>query len=411
MMKKILEIKTQILKLDRATKMNIFVLGMAAFTILFSYPLIRSVSTALFLQEYGAKSSPAVWVWSVLALSLLVTFYNRYQLKWRVHNLYTMTGIFSVIFILFCFYMIQGGHGIYAWPLYVWKEVYIVVMLHMVYGLLNTIVDVKIARILYGPLGALGSLGGVIGGVLTSTLVKAYSEQIVVLVGSVIIIASVVFYLLSDRVALKGKDSTKAELSPLASVQGVGRYVSLMALMVILTQFVINLANFKFNVLFEMAVPDQAEKTQQLGRLYTWINLIALVLQIVVLPILLRFVSLRRIHLIIPTLYLVAQLWSLGGGALAVAAMFMVLKGTDYSVFAVSKELLYFPLSDKQKYGAKYVVDMFCYRFGKGLISFVMIYVQALLWIDGLLYLSLALWLWLVFPLMKEHKKLKLEQV
>ncbi len=411
MIKGITEIKTQLLGLDSATKRNILVLGLAAFTILFSYPLLRSAATATFLQHYGAKSSPAVWVWSVVALSGLVTFYNRYQLKWRVHNLYAATGFFSIVFIALCFFLVNRNLGVFAWPLYVWKEVYIVVMLHMVYGLLNTLVDIKIARILYGPLGAMGSLGGVLGGLLTSYLAANFNEQIVVVVGLAIIFSSVLFYLMSDRVMLKGKDAERADISPLASVQGVGRYVGMMALMVILTQFVINLANFKFNVLFEIAVPDQTEKTQQLGRLYTWINLLALGLQIFVLPLLLRFVALRQIHIMIPSVYLVAQLWSLDGGALAVAGMFMVLKGTDYSLFAVSKELLYFPLSDKQKYGAKYIVDMFCYRFGKGIISFVMIYVQSLVWIDGLLYVSLFLWLWLVFPLMKEHKVLKQESL
>lgn len=411
MLNAIIEIKNQLSNIDRATKRNIALLGFAAFTILFSYPLIRSTSTAVFLQNYGAKSSPAVWVWSVLALSILVSLYNRYQLKWRVHNLYGATGLFSIVFILACLALVDFGHGIFAWPLYVWKEVYIVVMLHMVYGLLNTLVDVRLARLLYGPLGALGSLGGILGGLLTTGLSKNMDSMGVTIIGCALVLVSIASYLFSDRAELKGKDADRKDVSPLASVQGVGKYVGMIAAMVLLTQFVINLANFKFNVLFEAAVPDQMEKTSQLGRLYTWINTLAFVLQVVVLPILLRYTKLRSIHIFIPALYLVAQLWSLGGGAIAVAGMFMVLKGTDYSLFAVCKELLYFPLSDKQKYGAKYIVDMFCYRFGKGLISFVMIYVQALVWIDGMLYASLAVWLWLVFPLMKTHKSLQKEQI
>ncbi|MBH46708.1 MAG: hypothetical protein CME71_00900 [Halobacteriovorax sp.] len=407
MFKGITEIKNQLWSLDSATKRNILLLGFAAFSILFSYPLIRSSATAVFLQNYGAKNSPAVWVWSVLALSILVSLYNHYQLKFRIHNLYAATGIFSIAFILICMAMIDFGHGVYAWPLYVWKEVYIVVMLHMVYGLLNTLVDIKIARILYGPLGALGSLGGIFGGLLASELASHMQVSGITIVGCLIIIMSIFSYLLSDRVELKTGKADKATQSPLASVKGVGSYVSMMAVVVILTQFVINLANFKFNILFEIAVPDQVEKTAQLGRLYTWINSLAFALQVIVLPFLLRFVSLRKIHIFIPIVYVLAQFWSIGGGALAVASMFMILKGTDYSIFAVCKELLYFPLSDKQKYGAKYIVDMFCYRFGKGLISFIMIYVQTLIWIDVMLYAALGLWLCLVFPLLKKHKELQ----
>jgi len=53
---------------------------------------------------------------------------------------------------------------------------------------------------------------------------------------------------------------------------------------------------------------------------------------------------------------------------------------------------------------------MFCYRFGKGIISFIMIYVQALFWIDALLYASLILWLVAVIPLTKIHTLLTKDQ-
>lgn len=409
MVKSLIDIKNQLSSVSPQVRRNILLLAFAAFTILFSYPLIRSISTAVFLQHYGAKSSPSVWVWSVIALSLLVSFYNRYQLKWRVHNLYLATGFFSVAFMLFCVVAIDHGLGYFAWPLYIWKEVYIVVMLHMVYGLLNTLVDYRLARLLYGPLGALGSLGGIFGGMLTSNLAKSTDTLGLTVVGSSLILVSMLSYFFSDRVALKGSDAKKEHISPLGSIKGVSFYIGLIATLVLLSQFTINLANFKFNMLFEIAVPDQMEKTQQLGRLYTWINSLAFVLQILVLPFLFRFASLKQIHLAIPLLYLATQLWSIEGGAFAVAGMFIVMKGTDYSLFAVCKELLYFPLTDKQKYGAKYIVDMFCYRFGKGLISFVMIYVQVLFWIDVMLYIFLALWLWVAWILISLHKKIQQE--
>ncbi len=410
MLKNLIDIKHQLSDVDSSTKKNIFFLGLAVFLVLLSYPLIRSASTAIFLQAYGAKSSPIVWVWSVLALSLLVSFYNHFQLKWRIHILYAGTGLFSIAFILFCFMMVESGSSFFAWPFYIWKEVYIVVMLHMVYGLLNTLVDIKIARILYGPLGAIGSLGGVFGGLLTSQFTKEYGLSGITIAGSFIILLSILSYLMAEKTKIN-KLSEKKDISPLASISNIKKYTALMASIVILSQFVINLANFKFNILFEIAVPDEVTKTEQLGRLYTWINLIAFFLQIAVLPFLLRFVSLKKIHLLIPIVYLATQMWTLGGGALAVASMFMVLKGTDYSIFAVSKELLYFPLTHKQKYGAKYIVDMFCYRFGKGLISFIMIYIQALFWIDTLLYTSLILWIFAIIPLTREHTKLTQESI
>ena len=50
-----------------------------------------------------------------------------------------------------------------------------------------------------------------------------------------------------------------------------------------------NLANFKFNILFEQAVTTQIDKTSYLGKLYSLINLVSFIVQIILIPLMLTY--------------------------------------------------------------------------------------------------------------------------
>ncbi|MDO8494055.1 MAG: Npt1/Npt2 family nucleotide transporter, partial [Deltaproteobacteria bacterium] len=74
-----------------------------------------------------------------------------------------------------------------------------------------------------------------------------------------------------------------------------------------------------------------------------------------------------------------------------------------------AKELLYIPLSYIARYRAKEVIDVFGYRFGKGGMSLIVVFIQQ----AGILLTSLysviamvaaGIWLVLVFPMTKKPK-------
>jgi AAA family ATP:ADP antiporter len=117
----------------------------------------------------------------------------------------------------------------------------------------------------------------------------------------------------------------------------------------------------------------------------------------------------KQVHFFIPIFYLAITFLGLGiGGSflLPVAGTFIMLKATDYSLFAVAKELLYQPLSTAQKYGAKYIADMVMYRASKGIISAVLIYFQTQLILNSMLAAFLIAWVVVVYLIFKEQRKL-----
>ena len=412
---KLAEIHQAFQKIEDKKKLDLFRLGFSLFLLFFSYPLLRSTTTSLLITHHGAKASPYAWIYSVLALSVVVSLINSLQNKLRSQHLYFLLSGGTTLFF-FAFYVLLINQGnIWAYPLYVLKEVYIVLLVHSVLGHLNASVDESMAKLVYGPLGALGSLGGIIGAFLTSAVVKSVGEEILLLSGIVIVLLTNLFFWFTSEVEVKKNEKGEKEKkpNPIASTKGARVFIFLIAMLVLLSQFIINIGNYQFNIQLADLFSSSIEKTEYLGKVYGTINLVSLVIQITILPILFRYVKPFYTHLSIPLVYGAAFLFSLlmGGSLIPLTITFVVFKGIDYSLFGAAKELLYFALSDLQKYGAKYGADMITYRLAKGLISLILIKIPTSL-TNPLLGVCLGGWIVCLIPLFKQYKTLhKLQEL
>jgi len=404
------DLKKMLLELSSEKKRGLILGSISLFFLFFSYPMIRSAAEAIFLDTYGAKKSPHVWFYSIIALSFTVTLFNKFQTSNSVHKVYW--GIGSITAAIFCIalYFLHSGQNIFAYIFYIWKEVYIVLMVHSVLAFINSILSYKVAKTIYGPMGALGSIGGILGGVITSSSSSVLGgAEGIALIGTFFILISCSFFQMTGTKfdQLDKIDNRKNE-SPLHSILEVKNYVFLIAFVIILTQFCINLTNFKFNILLERFVHTKSEKVSYLGNLYSAINGISLFMQVLIIPLLFNIVKNRTIHFFIPIFFfLVSGLsFSFGGATLfPVMLTFVLFKGTDYSLFAAAKEMLYFPLIARQKFGAKYVVDMLIYRMAKGVISLVLVFYQSETFVEYCLAICLIAWIFVLIPLFRQQEK------
>jgi len=386
----------------------------ALFVVLLSYPITRSVSEAYFIQQFGAQKSPLVWLYSVALLSLAVIIYNHYQSRFQAQKLFLFTALFTFAFFLLCSGGILFGQKLWGYPLFIWKEVYVILLLHMAFGYLNTMIDVKVAKILYGPIGALMASAGIVGGALTSWLTSFCSIHHILLVGNLIVLSSAALFYRTTPIYFEKKKAESNESKPDTPLRAIGdakKYVYYITLIIAISQFVINLAQFKFNVLFAQILPDVNLKTAYLGKIYFYMNSMGLLTQLILTPVLLKCVSNRNIHYVIPFLYLGISIFGFGiGGNLLVpvATAFIVIKGVDYSLFSTVKEILYFILDNRQKYGAKYLVDMVSYRAAKGVISVILLFkvCQSPWVVNFMLFAFLGLWPVALFLLFREEQKI-----
>lgn len=277
----------------------------------------------------------------------------------------------------------------------------------MVIGFLNSSIDLKLAKSLLGPLGAIGSLGGMLGGIITSSYAKSWGLEVIILVGVALVLMAGLSFWFTDH-SNNFSEKKKAEAGPQESlfsdIGSVKAYVLSIAGIIALAQFAIALMNFKFNIQLETYFPDKIGKTEFLAQLYTAVNGMSFFLQLMVLPIALKVIKLKNIHLFLPSSYLGLILIVLllpYGGLWPVALGFWFFKSFDYSVFQASKELLYYPLGAKQKFAAKYLNDLVVYRLAKGAISLILIFIQSPILVNIMLVASLITWAVLLIPLFK----------
>jgi AAA family ATP:ADP antiporter len=392
---------------DPDFKKNLSFFFISYFLVIFNYPLIRASTTSLFFEAYGAKSTPVAWAFAVVFLTISIFLCNRLQKKQSVQMVFTVASILSAVIFLAASLSIFQANKLFAFFSFIWKEICIVIQVHLLLGYANNYFNKHDFRVLVGPVGAIGSLGGIFGGLLTTALSQHGGTILVLQTGVSFVILPIVFFILTKRINNVGVEHK----SPVASLDtpDLKKYVLYICAMVAMAQFIINIADFKFNLAFEAAVATSDLRTAYLGNIYTWTNGLTFVFQFLVLPFVLLRVSERNLHLFIPLSYLlciVALMIAPQIGLIPVASLYIYFKAADYSFFSAGKEILYQPLTGNQKYGAKYLTDMLVYRSSKALIAVLLIYLQSSLILDIMMMAFLCLWLLVVMKLFGLHRKL-----
>lgn len=385
-------------------------ISLTYFFILMSYPLVRSATGAIFYEYYTSESYSFATFLAIIALMILIGISNAVQNKIGVQRLYLATSLLSVL--------VMGGAILglgpeikeLAYVLFATKEAYIVLLVHSCLAYSNAYFSLAELKKYIGPIGAMGSIGGIIGGQITTVLANNVGTNSVLWISFVFILLSGICFYFTKAQQVKGLEKDQS-VTPIAAIKGVQKYVILIALIVAISQFVIYIADLQFNVVFEKVVTAKDERTSYLGNFHSIINGLALLLQFIVLPYLLPRFSLRGIFVFIPALYLLLVIFgqAYGAGSLVlIAGIFITMKGMDYSLFAATKDVMYHPLLSIQKFGAKYITDMFVYRLAKALIAFLMAQfaIVELGLMTSIQFVFLAIWIILVLYLFEEQKRL-----
>lgn len=392
---------THILK----TKNFIFFLT-SYFFVLFNYPLVRASAITHFFELYGAKSSPQAWVLAIALLISSLALSNWVQARLGFKKTFFALTLLSLGISVGSFLSAGLGWKIGSFVQFAWKEVYIVLHVHLLLAYANAWLKREDFLKWIGPIGAVGSLGGILGGLLTSGLASKIDLAYLFWLGQLFVfLPALLVAPLESAVPVQGQKVA----SPLKSLDtpGIRLYVGLIAAIIFLSQVVINIADFQFSLVFEKMIASSQDRAIYLGHIYTATNALTLLFQLAVVPLLLKKIDLKWLHVLVPLTYLICLLMGLNIGVLLSSALFYVyLKAGDYSFFSSSKELLYQPLKPLQKYGAKYLTDMFVYRCSKAVIAGVLIYLQdpeILFWI---MCVALLTWMIIVKFIFSIHRKI-----
>ena len=352
--------------------------------------MIKSVRVAVLLIHFGAKETPYVRLAGVAAVAVTVMFYsaavNRLS---RVGVVRATSAAFSVVLLGLWLTPRIGGASLgatraFIWAIYILVDVYAVVMIELFWTYTNDVVRRDDANRLYGLIGLGGILGGVAGGSFVDVFTRAIGGSLNLLAVSagMVLVCAALGSLTEHILRPPPRQRLPADTRADASMRGLrevrrSRYLLLLVGIVAAYEFTSTLADFGVNVVFEHTHLGEVELTRLYGRVGWIASTVAVFAQVVIVPLVLPT---KRFALLLPPVAMLVC--AVGVVIVPVLATVMVMttvdRGLNYSVQQATREALYIPLTDAQKYNAKAVIDMFVDRAAKAVASLVVLVVIAL---------------------------------
>ena len=346
-------------------------ISVAASFLLCGYEFIRAVSDSLFIEVYTAKNLSRAMVAVPPSVLLILYIYGR-LLSWiGATRTLAVTSVLSGVLILGCYIALLREIGFAAAIIYVFREAYIVIIIEQFWSFVNSTLTSKQAKIINGPFCAVASVGSVVGGMLVARWAEALGSEKLLLFAAGSLIPAAIFGIIAYTFAGEPQP-TVAEEGGRRGHLGLktffsSKYLVFIGLLILSTQVISTVLELRFKGLVETEIPVTDTRTAYFGNFYAMLGAISAIMQLIVVPIALRFVSLKIIHIGIPIVHLLNGLvLSLKPSLRTSARAFLTFKALDYSLFRAAKELFYMPLSYDERYRAKQIIDSFGYRFAKG---------------------------------------------
>ena len=346
-------------------------ISVAASFLLCGYEFIRAVSDSLFIEVYTAKNLSRAMVAVPPSVLLILYIYGR-LLSWiGATRTLAVTSVLSGVLILGCYIALLREIGFAAAIIYVFREAYIVIIIEQFWSFVNSTLTSKQAKIINGPFCAVASVGSVVGGMLVARWAEVLGSEKLLLFAAGSLIPAAIFGIIAYTLAGEPQP-TVAEEGGRRGHLGLktffsSKYLVFIGLLILSTQVISTVLELRFKGLVETEIPVTDTRTAYFGNFYAMLGAISAIMQLIVVPIALRFVSLKIIHIGIPIVHLLNGLvLTLKPSLRTSARAFLTFKALDYSLFRAAKELFYMPLSYDERYRAKQIIDSFGYRFAKG---------------------------------------------
>lgn len=391
----------------------LFCILLAAFAINCEYGITRPASNGLLLTYFSASVMPWVWLATVPLNLFVVMLYNRYLSRiGPVKMLGTVALLTIVINGLTPFLMPYLPGWIFFQ--FAWKDVYILLMFKQLWSLIHSSPIALRAKIFYGFIYATGTLGAVFGSLVPGLFaVELGSAHLFFFTLPVYLF---LFWGYKNAVGqLSGEallPGPKEENRPKEGFAIVRKSPFLLAVLglVLLMQMAVGLMEFQFNTSLEQNVATLDLRTQYMGRMLSYTNLLSGFLQLIGTGALVHFLGLRKSHLAVPLMLLggVAGLIAVPSFAL-VSFAFVFTKAVDFSLFGILREMLYIPLKPEEKFQAKAVIDVFVHRSAKAVVSVCILGLSliagkgCLPWISPAAAIVLVAWVGVVWFSLRRH--------
>lgn len=341
-----------------------------AFLIFASYALARPTLKSLLISHYTKDALPIAWLIVGVVVTATVMVYSRFAATMSLKHLYQRVIAVCCVTLVIGMLLYQIGLTWVVFLLFVWKDVYIVVLAEMFWSMASGLFHQKQAKWIYGFFCALGSLGGMTANFAVGPIAnKIGTDHTPWMVIPVLLSSAFVVRFLPDMKPNKAKKKQKVDyIAGFRTVKKSSYLIPLMAI-IALIQVAITLIDYQCSGLVEVYYDTKDARTAIFGQMYGYIDIISLCLQLssgLILSLIGVGGTLMGVPLILAgclTVFLAAPSF------LVMSIALIAGKSMDYSIYRAAKELLYLPLTREERTQGKAVIDMMTYRVAKGAAS------------------------------------------
>jgi AAA family ATP:ADP antiporter len=368
-----------------------------AFLLMLSYSIARPATESLFLEAHSSDELPLVWLLVAVAAGVAVVGFARLLARLELARLLGYSSLATGLALVGLLGARQADVPFVHYALYVWKDIYVVLLVETFYCYANAVFPIRTARWVYGLFGIVASLGSLTGNLAVGALAQHIgSANALWAVLPVTILVWLICLPLSKYAGRERRDDEADEqIAPnftesLRVVKG-SSYLLLLVVLIAVVQVAVNLIDYEFNTIVEEAYPDTDQRTAVIGQVYAVLSVATVAFHSLTGPVL-RLAGVPLVLLLVPVLL------GSGLGAYALAPRFLTIaivkvasKCFDYTIFRAAKEMLYIPLSYSEKTQGKSIVDVLTYRVAKGGASLVLLGLQRVALVFLVIPLTLGL--------------------
>lgn len=364
-------------------KWFVFFAMLSATVICGEYAITRPASNALFLTQFSYKLFPWVWLATVPLNLGVIWLYNHFLPKlgplWMLAivasasmGINLAAGCLYTVFPWFMFFQ------------FAWKDIYVLLMLKQLWSMIHSSIPSTRAKYLYGSIYGMGTIGAIAGSTVPGYLASYFGSEHILFLTVPMYGMLLFFYSMAFKRSSLNAETFKEDLTPdprpKEAFSLIRRTPILLAILslVIFMQASVALMEYQFNIHLELNILEKDLRTAYYGKVMGLVNMLSLGLQFLGGLFIIRFLGIRRGHFLVPFLLGSSAVLSLSIPTFAIISFsFVFLKGLEFSIFGVMREMLYSPLPLDAKYRAKAVIDVFAYRSSKAFVAVGLIALQA----------------------------------
>jgi len=348
--------------------------------LLVSLYLLKPVRDSLFLSSRGPDELPFVFLLTAAAMVPVALFHTRASRRMNVGPLIDGVSVVLVLSLLGLRVLLSVGGEWVPYLLYAWVSIYGLVVTSQFWLLANALFTASQSKRVFTMLSAGAIVGAIAGGEITGLLVDVLgvaSENLLLGAAGVLLASTALGWGIRThcrhRRRLHPSDDTDDE-SPAEDTPGAlpiirdSRHVQLIVGTLTVMVVVTTLVDYQFKTVAAQAFPSAEALTTFMGHFYGRVSIVALLVQLIIAPRLMRIVGIGGALSVLPGMLALGTVGMLLMPGL-VAGVFLRGSGQSlkHSVDKTGRELLFVPLSLEKKKRVKVFIDLFVDQGAQGL--------------------------------------------